>query len=186
MLRQLASVGESAVGLIVAETDRLARELADKLKKARSVTSAQLHDLLYRSYFSVHPVVRYKRTALDRLSLGQKATVLVKIYLAEGDRPIIIDSHDDHLDNESIMDELVGSIRQARNFRQVILASNNGNVVVNSDADQLIVARHVSGVISYESGSLEDPKIRDTAVRVLEGGIDAFRQRQEKYRIRTS
>ena len=48
------------------------------------------------NYFSVTPVVKYKNTSIDKLSLGQKATVLLKIYLAQDDRPIIIDSHDDH------------------------------------------------------------------------------------------
>jgi hypothetical protein len=54
----------------------------------------------------------YKKTALNRLSLGQKATVLIKIYLAQGSHPIVVDSHDDHLDNEFIMQELVGAIRR--------------------------------------------------------------------------
>src|SRR5580765_4278075 len=100
--------------------------------------------------------------------MGQKATVLMKIYLAEGDMPIIIDSHDDHLDNESITDELVGSIRQAKQYRQIILASNNGNVVINSDADQLVVAQRHDDRIVYVAGALEDPEIRELALRVLE------------------
>jgi hypothetical protein len=110
---------------------------------------------------------------------------LIKIYLAEGGKPIIIDSHDDHLDNEFIMAELVGAIRQAKDYRQVILASNNGNVVINSDAEQVVVAQRQNSIISYISGSIENPVIRERAVRVLEGGADAFRRRQEKYRIRT-
>ena len=128
-------------------------------------------------------LVKYKNTPLSKLSLGQKATVLIKIYLAQGDKPIIIDSHDDHLDNEFIMDELVKAIRQAKNYRQVILASNNGNVVINSDAEQIIIANRNDGLISYISGSIENPVIRDRAVKVLEGGSDAFGQRQQKYRL---
>lgn len=120
---------------------------------------------------------------MSKLSLGQKATVLIKIYLAQGHKPIIIDSHDDHLDNEFIMDELVKTLRQAKQFRQIILASNNGNVVVNSDAEQIVLATRVDGEIRYDSGSLENPAIRDRAIVVLEGGTDAFRQRQRKYRL---
>ena len=85
----------------------------------------------------------------------------MKIYLAQGSNPIIIDSHDDHLDNEFIMDELVGAIRQAKGYRQVILVSNNGNVVINSDAEQIIIANREKGRISYRSGSIENPAIRD-------------------------
>lgn len=175
------AAGEERIGAAVNETTRLSDELRVKLKK--SIIPEHLYRALYRSYLSVHPVVLYKQTGLDRLSLGQKATVLMKIYLAEGDNPIIIDSHDDHLDNEYIMEELVGAIRHAKLYRQVIIASNNGNVVVNSDAEQVIVAKRRDGVISYVSGALEDPDIRDLAVKVLEGGPDAFRKRQEKYRM---
>ena len=117
------------------------------------------------------------------MSLGQKATVLIKTYLALCSHPIVIDSHDDHLDNEFIMQELVGAIRQAKTYRQVILASNNGNVVINSDAEQIIIANREKGSISYQSGSLENPSIRERALKVLEGGEAAFRKRQEKYRI---
>ncbi len=145
----------------------------------------ELYKVLYRPYLSVRPTARYKRTMLERLSLGQKATVLIKIYLAEGEQPIVIDSHDDHLDNEFIMEELVGAFREARKFRQVVVASNNGNVVVNSDADQIVVAQRRNGEISYSAGAMEDREIRAHALRVLEGGQQAFRKRQEKYRIGT-
>jgi len=124
------------------------------------------HNWLYHDYFSVIPRVRYKGTNLEKLSLGQKATVLLKIYLAQGTKPIIIDSHDDHLDNAYIMDELVRAIRQAKEYRQIILASNNGNVVVNSDAEQLIIAKRENGQIYYESGSLENPAVHREAVKV--------------------
>lgn len=97
--------------------------------------------------------------------------------------PIIIDSHDEHMDNEFIMHELVSALRQAKEYRQIIIASNNGNVVVNSDAEQVILASFSGGRISYLSGSLEDPMVRESALRVLEGGADAFRRRREKYRV---
>ena len=174
---------ETQIDAAVSEVEGLADSLRSRMKKAGSVSAIGLYQALYRSYLSVRPTALYKKTPLDRLSMGQKATVLIKIYLAEGDKPIIIDSHDDHLDNEFIMDELVGSIRQARTLRQVIIASNNGNVVVNSDADQVIVAQRVDGKVSYISGSIEEPAIREHALRVLEGGAEAFRRRQEKYRI---
>jgi ABC-type cobalamin/Fe3+-siderophores transport system ATPase subunit len=141
------------------------------------------YDLVFGDYYSVAPTVKYKGTQLQKLSLGQKATVLMKIYLAQGDKPIIIDSHDDHLDNEFIMDELVKAIRQAKQYRQVILASNNGNVVINSDSEQIIIATRKDGEISYNAGSIENPEIYTHAIKVLEGGSEAFRQRQLKYRI---
>jgi len=168
---------------IAAATDGLADALKPKLKPSQAINAGSLYRCLYTVRLTVNPAVTYKKTALKNLSLGQKATVLMKIYLAHGDNPIVIDSHDDHLDNEFIMEELVAGIRRARGYRQVILVSNNGNVVINSDAEQVIVATRDKGEISYVSGSLEDPAIRTRALRVLEGGAVAFQKRQQKYRI---
>jgi ABC-type cobalamin/Fe3+-siderophores transport system ATPase subunit len=180
---QVSSGQSAAVETLVEETSRLCEEMKEKMKKSQAISVGNLYKCLYGMYLAVVPIVTYKKTALSKLSLGQKATVLIKIYLAQGKNPIIIDSHDDHLDNEFIMDELVGAIRKAKTYRQVILASNNGNVVINSDAEQIVIAHRKDGEISYVSGAIENPVIRDRALKVLEGGADAFRKRQEKYRI---
>jgi len=181
---KVASGDVDAIDGLVKETARTCEDMKRKIKKSQAISTGALYRCLYGTYLSIVPVVTYKKTALNRLSLGQKATVLLKIYLAQGTYPIVIDSHDDHLDNEFIMEELVGAIREAKTFRQVILASNNGNVVINSDAEQIIIAHREAGEISYYAGSMENPTIRERALRVLEGGESAFKKRQEKYRIR--
>ncbi|MFA5933420.1 MAG: hypothetical protein WC826_05135 [Microgenomates group bacterium] len=184
-LYQEVSLGdETKVAPLIDEIERLSTDLKGKIKASSAIGIGDFYRFLYGNYLSVIPVVKYKNTSVNKLSLGQKATVLIKIYLAEGDKPIIIDSHDDHLDNEFIMDELICSIREAKKYRQVILVSNNGNVVINSDSEQVILAdRDGGGKISYISGSIEAPEIRDRAVKVLEGGSGAFKKRQQKYRI---
>lgn len=182
LAREVAKGHDSKVDEFVEELEQLAAGLRSKIKAA-PVTVTDFYDVLYRNYMTVVPVVKYKRTTLEKLSLGQKATVLIKIYLAHGDKPIIIDSHDDHLDNEFIMEELVRAIRRAKSNRQVILVSNNGNVVVNSDAEQIIVAYRDDTEIAYVAGAIENPEICERALRVLEGGAEAFRKRQEKYRM---
>lgn len=182
--KAVAAGDETKVNVLVDELERLSNDLKGKIKTSSVISVGDFYKFLYDSYLTVIPVVKYKNTSVNKLSLGQKATVLIKIYLAEGDKPIIIDSHDDHLDNEFIMDELICSIREAKKYRQIILVSNNGNVVINSDAEQVILAnRDSSGKISYISGSIEEPEIRDRAVKVLEGGSEAFKKRQQKYRI---
>ena len=178
--------GENAdAEAVLTAIEALIESLRGKLKASRALKRATLYHVLWDDYLTVRPTVRYKGATLDRLSLGQKATVLVKVYLAQGTTPIIIDSHDEHMDNEFIMDELVGALREAKEYRQVIIASNNGNVVVNSDAEQVFIANFSDGRIWYFSGSLEEPTVRDAALRVLEGGADAFRMRREKYRVST-
>jgi len=184
LLYEKLSCGDAtAIDALAKETSRLCQQMRGRIKTSRALSVGNLYKCLYGTNVTVVPVVTYKETALNRLSLGQKATVLIKIYLAQGSHPIIIDSHDDHLDNEFIMEELVGAIRQAKTYRQVILASNNGNVVINSDAEQIVIANRATGLISYQSGSIENPPIRDRALKVLEGGEAAFKKRQEKYRL---
>jgi len=164
--------------------DELLLKIIPNQKKAEIINRLTIYDSIFADYLSVMPSVKYKKVKLSKLSLGQKATVLIKIYLAQGENPIIIDSHDDHLDNEFIMDELVKALRQAKQHRQVIIVSNNGNVVINSDAEQVIIAtRNDHGEISYVSGSLENPGLRLKLLKVLEGGSEAFSKRQKKYRL---
>lgn len=163
---------------------KLLKMIVPNQKGAETINRLTIYNSIFSDYLSVVPSVKYKKVKLLKLSLGQKATVLIKIYLAQGENPIIIDSHDDHLDNEFIMDELVRALRQAKQHRQVIVVSNNGNVVVNSDAEQVIIAyRNEQGEISYFSGSLENPTLRPKLLKVLEGGKIAFSKRQQKYRL---
>jgi hypothetical protein len=184
LYNKIASGENENIDELADQIDAINKELKSKIKQSTIVSTEELYNLVYGNYLSVVPFVKYKSTRINKLSLGQKATVLIKIYLAEGENPIIIDSHDEHLDNAFIMDELMGSIREAKKYRQVILVSNNGNVVINSDAEQIILANRAgTGEISYTAGSIENPIIRDIAVKVLEGGSEAFKKRQQKYRI---
>jgi energy-coupling factor transporter ATP-binding protein EcfA2 len=181
--RKIQSGNKKDIPLLTKELGRICDTLKSKLKRSPNVNLFSLYRFLYGEYLSVRPSATYKSVEIDKLSLGQKATVLIKVYLAQGEHPIIIDSHDDHLDNAFIMDELVPALREAKKTRQVIIVSNNGNVVINSDAEQLIIARKNNSEIEYIAGSLEDEKIRSVALKVLEGGHIAFKKRQKKYRI---
>src|SRR5262249_37605843 len=95
----------------------------------------------------------------------------------------------ENLDPYSVYEELVRYFRSAKLRRQVILVTHNPNLVVNADADQVIVAsaeRHDPNLlpnISYVSGGLEDKAIRSEVCRILEGGERAFRERERRYSI---
>ena len=184
LLDRFASAhNDEAILALVQNIDSLADDprLAGGTLSSKSMIDC--YDILYGNHFTVVPKVAYNNTPIERLSIGQKSTVLLKIYLADGIRPIIIDSHDDYLDNQFIYDELIPAISEAKSSRQIILVSNNANVVVNSDAEQVIVAEHQEGTISYTSGSLENSDVRAKALRILEGGKEAFQRRQGKYRM---
>jgi hypothetical protein len=79
---------------------------------------------------------------------------------------------------------------EAKDKRQVIMVTHNANLVVNTDADQIIVAQvgpHRLGElppITYLSGGLESAHIRKAVCDILEGGERAFQERARRLRVR--
>lgn len=145
------------------------------------------------SHIEVRYSVRYNNTAIEKLSPGTRGIVLLLLYLVldRGDRrPLIIDQPEENLDPQSVFTELVPHFREARKRRQVIVVTHNANLVINTDADEVIVARATPSaeggmpVIAYECGSLESVRIRRAVCDILEGGERAFRDRAKRYRFR--
>lgn len=69
------------------------------------------------------------------------------------------------------------------------MVTHNANLVINTDADQIIVAsvgpHSLEGLppISYQSGGLDEANIRRKVCNILEGGDRAFRDRARRLRI---
>lgn len=144
-------------------------------------------------HISLQYSIDYDGIDIRKLSPGTRGIVLLLLYLAldeADDRPLIIDQPEESLDPKSIYDELVPLFRTAKAKRQVILVTHNANLVVNTDADQVIVARagaHAPGQlppITYTSGGLEVADIRRLVCDILEGGEEAFRERARRLRVR--
>ncbi len=117
--------------------------------------------------------------------------LLLYLALDDGDdRPLIIDQPEENLDPKSVFDELVSLFIAAKTKRQVIMVTHNANLVINTDADQIIIAEcgaHQSGglpPITYVAGGLEYEHIRKAVCDILEGGEQAFRERARRLRVR--
>jgi len=161
----------------------LSKILKKKLWLKKMRTSYDFYKWVFGNHFALNTKIYFRGTPMDKLSMGQKGMVLLKLMLSEGDYPLIVDQPEENLDNRYIYEELVGAFREAKKNRQVIIATNNANLVVNTDAEQVIAAKFDNNVISYRSGSLENPEMRDFIIHVLEGGEDAFKKREKKYGI---
>lgn len=144
-------------------------------------------------HISINYGIQYDGVNIQRLSPGTRGIVLLLLYLAidkEDYRPLIIDQPEENLDPKSIFDELVPRFRAAKLRRQIIIVTHNANLVVNTDADQVIVAScepHQKGKlpnITYESGGLENKMIRQKVCEILEGGEEAFQERAKRLRVR--
>ena len=137
--------------------------------------------------------IDYDGVDIRKLSPGTRGIVLLLLYLALDDsdnRPLVIDQPEESLDPKSVFDELVNLFIEAKAHRQVIMVTHNANLVVNTDADQIIIAEsgpHPHGAlppISYLSGGLENAEIRKAVCDILEGGEGAFQERARRLRVR--
>jgi hypothetical protein len=144
-------------------------------------------------HIAVRYEIAYDGVDIRKLSPGTRGIVLLLLYLAlddADDRPLIIDQPEENLDPKSVFDELVGIFIAAKAKRQVVMVTHNANLVINTDADQIIVAKsgpHPSGglpQISYVAGGLGNAAIREAVCDILEGGEAAFRERARRLRVR--
>lgn len=121
---------------------------------------------------------------LDRLSIGQKCTVLLSIVLLEGSTPLLIDQPEDDLDNQFIFNQIVETLRQEREERQFLIATHNANIPVSGNADLIMVFEAESGhgrIAEGGIGSLDVETVKKYVADILEGGSEAFCIRRKKY-----
>ena len=149
--------------------------------------------LFSTSHISIQYGIEYDGVDIRKLSPGTRGIVLLLLYLAldDGDgHPLVIDQPEENLDPKSVFEELVGLFVEAKSNRQVIMVTHNANLVINTDADQIIIAEagpHPHDAlppITYVSGGLEDSKIRTMVCDILEGGEEAFQERARRLRLR--
>lgn len=149
--------------------------------------------LFSTDHISIRYGINYDGVDIRKLSPGTRGIVLLLLYLALDDndnRPLVIDQPEENLDPKSVFVELVGLFVEAKSHRQVIMVTHNANLVINTDADQIIIAEcgsHPQGSlpsISYQSGGLENAEIRKAVCDILEGGENAFRERARRLRVR--
>ncbi|MET4751215.1 energy-coupling factor transporter ATP-binding protein EcfA2 [Bradyrhizobium sp. RT11b] len=193
----------SAADVQAAMTAFMARYLRDMLSHApfaptqhaefRAWLKRFAHWLFGTDHITVRYEISYDGVDIRKLSPGTRGIVLLLLYLALDDsdnRPLIIDQPEENLDPKSVFDELVALFVAAKAKRQVIMVTHNANLVINTDADQIIVASagpHPSGglpPITYVSGGLESAEIRKAVCDILEGGEAAFRERARRLRVR--
>jgi len=177
--------------------------------KGNNTIETALRDIL-ADWYEIKYKVSMGNDSIDVMSPGKKALVLLKllIELADSKCPILIDQPEDDLDNRSIFDELIPFIRRKKKDRQIIIVTHNANIVLGSDAEEIIVANQKGGDapnklfrFEYRSGSIENDRpvtnatgtvesgilntqgIQQHICDILEGGKTAFELRRHKYHI---
>ena len=129
---------------------------------------------------------KYKSQGLEipfeKASEGQRATVLLMMLLNQQGGPLVVDQPEGDLDNK-VITSVVELLHEIKHMRQLIIASHNANLVVNGAAEFVgVMNNDESGRRILEgTGAIDSEAIRVATTTNMEGGKEAFRDRQRKY-----
>lgn len=168
---------------------RLGFPVADQDKLRTRLTSDGWLDLALTPVLD-RPTFMYQVKESDYIdfsdaSAGQQATALLRVLLAQPGPPLIIDQPEDDLDSQVVLD-VVKRLWASKGRRQLIFSSHNANLVVNGDAELVVVCENrqqgdQSGGYVGHQGAIDVEEIRAAVTQVMEGGEEAFKLRKEKY-----
>ena len=205
--KTISQKSKESIKMYLEEVSKLFGSSAEQMRsqlKREKYTELDFYNWLYSTkYYDFNYSLKFNGNELSNLSPGLKGVALLILFLEldkEDKRPILIDQPEENLDNRSIYNTLKDYFRNAKERRQTIIITHNPNLVVNVDAEQIIVANYDRGIknqksrIRYISGSLENTfkdsaadnvldkqGIREHVCEILEGGKEAFEKREEKY-----
>lgn len=115
-------------------------------------------------------------TILEALLKGSNSRERIQI--------LIIDQPEDQIDNKTINDFLLDTIRNLKKEIQIFMITHSAQLVVNSDAENIIVFSEKNGKYKRFYGSIEYQEkynIKKMILDNLEGGFEAFNNRRKKY-----
>lgn len=119
---------------------------------------------------------------LKNCSIGERGTALLSVILIAGREPLVIDQPEDDLDHYYLYQSLTPIIKHVKKRRQLIFATHDANIVINGDAELIILVSARDGAFgSITPTTIENSETRESMLEILEGGRDAFRRRQRKY-----
>lgn len=171
---QLAKVFVNNPELYLKESTTL-KELIDAIKS---------FDLVYTSKSNIYYVDDDGSIKnIKQLSPGYQTNILMEyIVYRETEKPLLIDQPEDNVDNQTIYTQLKKWFLNLKFKRQVIVVTHDANIVINSDAENVIIAnQEEENKFKYEYGALEFGNIIENAAIILDGGIDAVQRRLTKY-----
>lgn len=183
------------------------------------VWSSEKHNIKFKSGFGAKEAILqllkdnfkfryniiYNGDDILQMSPGKRGLVLMQIilHLSNAEHPILIDQPEDNLDNRTIFNDLNEFVKSKKIQRQILLVTHNANLVVSTDAEQVIVANqngqdkgksnekfqfeYISGALENtfkvpsNVGILKQMGIREHVCDILEGGEAAFQYREKKY-----
>lgn len=188
--------------------DKLVSKSNTEIVFKKELTSVDAISQLFKNYFEVEYNIHYRNDEILDMSPGKRGLVLLQLilHISNATHPILIDQPEDNLDNRTISNELKQFVSAKKLTRQIIMVTHDANLVVLTDAENIIVSNqdgqqinreNIEHRFEYVAGALENSfrlaendkskgilfscGIREHVCDVLEGGEAAFKKREEKY-----
>ena len=190
---------------LISNISKMFNEIMTSEYRIKTISKKEAVKKLLNDYFYDYWEITYKNDKLGEMSTGKASFVILMLIigLSKSKSPILIDQPEDNLDNRSVTKDLVSYLKMKKIERQIILVTHNANIVVNADAENVIVANqkgqndketNTPYQFDYINGAIEntfkDPEeqdllksmgIREHITEILEGGETAFKNREKKY-----
>lgn len=117
------------------------------------------------------------------MSPGTQTNILMEYIVSkQTEIPLLIDQPEDNIDNETIYSKLTDWFEKLKMKRQVIVVTHDANIVINADAENVIIAtKNENNSFSYSYGALEYKDILNRISIILDGGVEAVERRLKKY-----
>jgi len=156
-------------------------------EKNKDKTLHTLINFIPEDRITINIINEGQALSINEGSPGQKTAAVLAFILNQGKHPLVIDQPEDDLDNSLILNLIVENIRRLKSSRQIIIATHNPNIPVLGDAEGIIMLdRDKDGKVIFKdnkkTGCIEEKTIKKGICDIMEGGIEAFKRREDKYK----
>ena len=191
---------------LISNISKMFNEIMNSEYRIKTISKKEAVKKLLNDYFYDYWEITYKNDKLGEMSTGKASFVILMLIigLSKSKSPILIDQPEDNLDNRSVSENIISYLRNKKIERQIILVTHNANIVVNADAENVIVANqkgqndketssiykfdYINGAIENtfakieaETDLLKSMGIKEHIADIVEGGKEAFKNRERKY-----
>lgn len=173
--------------------DVLAIDSADKAEAAvpsrlQKNWKSRWDDLVAKFIEDQEKTTHYIMNASDTKvgsTLGEQSLTFYEYSSLRSDNVdvFVVDQPEDHISNARISKKLTTFFNRMRNEKQIILVTHSPLLVVNQDADNVIVLNEDKDTnkLNVQCGCLESEGILDQVAEKMEGGTEAVRKRLRVY-----
>lgn len=172
------------------ETDKFNQQNLTNEKLYASIIDRYCEERIFKQVFLIN---KNDTDLITGNSPGKNALIFLDVLSHDQTHQIVvIDQPGDDVSQNRVASELIEIIRRmAINDKQVILVTHKAELVVNLDADNVVIIKESKeGIIEIEYGALEYEgegfngtfvNVLSDVANILDGGVETIRKRWKRY-----